>query len=129
MFRSLVGLLGWSSERVAPSRRAALGVESLDGRVMPSAMIADPPRIGEEIPTLTRLGSTEEIPQSHRGDVSVSGRRGSTEEIPQLVGAPQEHVNLNPSPNCGEEIPQWPSAQEQVSLNASRSKGEEIPTF
>ena len=108
MIRSLMKVLGGSSERVAPSRRAALGVESLDGRVMPSAMIVDPPpREGEEIPTVTR--------------------RGSTEEITQLTASPQERVSRDVPKGGMEELPQ--SDRGEVTLYLSNGSLQEIPSF
>jgi hypothetical protein len=108
---SLMQLFGRESRSVR-SQRAALGLESLDGRVMPAAVVDPPPglpRGGEEIPTLTRSGG-EEIPPSPgagRGEVNLSRSRGGTEEIPQWSLSPGGEVTLNAWRNAGEEIPSF----------------------
>jgi hypothetical protein len=97
MIRSLMGLLGWSSERVAPTRRAALGLESLDGRVMPAGGIATPKLF---------LAAIAEPPGPRDGEIPTAYRHAG-EESPQRAASPQAQVSLNVCRNAGEEIPSF----------------------
>jgi hypothetical protein len=74
MIRSLMGLFGRGSERVTPPRRVALGLESLDGRVMPSAVIATPAMVPGAVHVQT-VGS-------HQGEGGPTVLRNAGEEIP-----------------------------------------------
>ncbi len=86
----------------APQRRACLGVESLEGRAVPSAALASVPAhfgpTNSGVQVQMRIG--DEIPARSGPGVLKAG-----DEIPAILGStgPDVHVQLF---GIGEEIPQ-----------------------
>jgi hypothetical protein len=121
MFASLLRKVSVKTQCRAP-RRARLELEDLEGRTVPSTLLASlaptaegmtafARHIGEEIPQTFARPIGEEIPQTYARHIG--------EEIPQTFARP-----------IGEEIPQTYARHigEEIPQTFARPIGEEIPT-